>query len=77
MFLSGWLGGPLLHDERYGHPILRARHLPLPIGAHERDLWLECMNRAMQDMGVESNLRRGLYNALFEAADWMRNREEA
>jgi truncated hemoglobin YjbI len=27
-FLSGWLGGPSLYIERFGHPRLRARHLP-------------------------------------------------
>ncbi len=28
MFLSGWMGGPPLYVERFGHPRLRARHLP-------------------------------------------------
>ena len=32
MFLSGWLGGPPLYQMQYGHPRLRARHLPFPIG---------------------------------------------
>jgi hemoglobin len=32
MFLSGWMGGPNLFIERYGHPMLRARHLPFAIG---------------------------------------------
>ena len=36
-FLSGWLGGPSLYIERFGHPRLRARHLPFPIGEAERD----------------------------------------
>ena len=26
MFLSGWLGGPDLFVEKFGHPRLRARH---------------------------------------------------
>ena len=39
-FLSGWLGGPPLYVEEYGHPRLRARHLPFPIGEAERDAWL-------------------------------------
>ena len=30
-FLSGFLGGPPLYHERFGHPRLRARHLPFPI----------------------------------------------
>jgi hemoglobin len=27
-FLCGWLGGPDLYIQRFGHPRLRARHLP-------------------------------------------------
>ena len=34
LFLSGWTGGPSLYIEKYGHPRLRARHLPFPIGGH-------------------------------------------
>jgi hemoglobin len=37
MFLSGWLGGPPLYTDKFGHPMLRARHLPFAIGIAERD----------------------------------------
>ncbi len=74
MFLSGWLGGPGLYMEKYGHPMLRARHLPFAIGISERDQWMDCMRRAMEEVGVEEALRKGLYNAFFQTADWMRNR---
>ena len=74
MFLSGWLGGPGLYVERYGHPMLRARHLPFAIGTAERDAWMACMMRAMEDVGVEARLRAALAEALFGTADWMRNR---
>jgi hemoglobin len=30
-YLSGWLGGPALYETKYGHPRLRARHLPYSI----------------------------------------------
>ena len=74
-YLGEWLGGPKLYSAERGHPMLRARHLPFAIGAAERDLWLECMSQAMQEIGVEGDLRQGLYNAFFKTADWMRNRE--
>jgi len=45
MFLSGWLGGPSLFIEKFGHPRLRARHLPFTIGIEERNQWLQCMNQ--------------------------------
>ena len=77
LFLSGWLGGPPLYMEKYGHPMLRARHLPFSIGIAERDAWLACMLQAMEDNGIEEALRAGLLKAFFGTADWMRNRRES
>lgn len=74
LFLSGWLGGPPLYAERYGHPRLRARHLPFAIGILERDQWLACMARALDDCGVDPALKASLQQAFFQTADWMRNR---
>ncbi len=76
LFLSGWLGGPPLYVEKHGHPMLRARHLPFPIGIAERDAWLACMLQAMEDTGVEESLRMALLKAFFGTADWMRNQRE-
>ncbi|MGE5160070.1 MAG: group II truncated hemoglobin [Betaproteobacteria bacterium] len=73
-FLSGWLGGPDLYIERFGHPRLRARHLPFAIGVRERDQWLACMNQAMVECEVDEELRVRLLKAFFQTADWMRNR---
>lgn len=75
LFLSGWLGGPQLYTERFGHPTLRARHLPFSIGVPERDPWLACMGRAMRDAGVGENLRAQLAQAFFKTADHLRNRD--
>ncbi|MBL0093082.1 MAG: group II truncated hemoglobin [Piscinibacter sp.] len=73
-FLCGWLGGPQHYVERFGHPRLRARHLPFSIGIRERDQWLACMRQAMGEQGVESALADRLAEAFFNTADWMRNR---
>jgi len=73
-FLSGWLGGPPIYAERIGHPMLRARHQPFAIGVAERDQWLKCMSRAMDDVGVDPDLQGSLAKAFFGTADWMRNR---
>lgn len=75
-FLSGWLGGPPLYIEKYGHPMLRARHLPFPIGIPERDAWLACMLQAMEDNHIEEALRMALLKAFYGTADWMRNKPE-
>ncbi len=76
LFLSGWLGGPSLYIERYGHPMLRRRHLPFPIGTRERDQWMACMEQAMVETGVADDLRARPREAFFQTADWMRNRPD-
>ena len=76
-FLCGWLGGPQHYIERFGHPRLRARHLPYKVGLIERDQWLACMDQAMIETGVADVLRQQLNQALFQTADWMRNQAEA
>ncbi|HYC38244.1 MAG TPA: group II truncated hemoglobin [Usitatibacter sp.] len=74
LFLSGWLGGPPLYVERFGHPMLRARHLPFAIGTEERDQWMACMVQAMEEVELPRELREALAQAFFKTADWMRNR---
>ena len=74
-FLSGWLGGPDLYIERFGHPRLRARHLPFSIGLRERDQWMECMNQAMIEEAFDEDLRMWLVQAFFPTADWLVNRD--
>ena len=72
-FLCGWMGGPNHYMDRFGHPRLRARHLPFHIGILERDQWLACMNQAMEEVGVAAPLRERLMPSFFQTADWMRN----
>ena len=74
MFLCGWMGGPQHYTERFGHPMLRMRHMPFSIGVLERDQWVACMDQAMQETGVDDALRARLKESFFQTADWMRNR---
>lgn len=75
-FLSGWMGGPDLYIEQFGHPRLRARHMSFSIGVSERDQWLRCMAWAMQDVGIEEGLQQHLMTSFYQTADWMRNKVE-
>lgn len=75
-FLSGWFGGPPLFVEKYGHPRLRARHLPFKIGLSERDQWVTCMFKAMENVGIEEPTATIIRSALFRLADHMRNQPE-
>jgi hemoglobin len=72
-FLCGWLGGPSHYTDRFGHPRLRARHMPFAIGSTERDQWLACMFQAMAEQGLPATLQARLEKSLFDTADWMRN----
>jgi hemoglobin len=73
-FLCGWLGGPNHYIDRFGHPRLRARHLPFAIGIDERDQWMACMVQAMQEEGIDAGMAARLQASFHGTADWMRNR---
>ena len=73
-FLCGWLGGPDHYQSRFGHPRLRARHMPFAIGIKERDQWVTCMDQAMGETGVPDALRARLRESFMGTADWMRNK---
>jgi hemoglobin len=75
-FLSGWSGGPNLYIEQFGHPRLRARHLPYAIASGERDQWLRCMAWAMQETGMDEALQLRLMQSFYDTADWMRNKPD-
>lgn len=75
MFLSGWMGGPDLFVEKFGHPRLRGRHMPFAIGVAERDQWVACMVLAMEQAGIEESMRQKLLANFFHTADFMRNKE--
>ena len=76
LFLSGWLGGPDLYVQKYGHPMLRRRHMPFAIGKQERDQWMHCMRKALDDMPIDEPLKTKLKQAFLATADHMRNQPE-
>ncbi len=56
MFLSQFFGGPSLFSDEFGHPMMRARHLPFPITESHGEAWLKCMDEALTEVGVEEPL---------------------
>ncbi len=76
MYLSGWLGGPPLYEEKWGHPRLRMRHLPFQIGRFEAVEWMRCMRQALKRSGVGSPLAEFLEDRFEQLADHMRNQTE-
>ena len=73
-FLSGWLGGPGLFEAEYGHPRLRARHMPFPVDTQMRDQWLMCINQTLDEQVSDELLKLQLKSSFANVADHMRNR---
>jgi len=76
MFLCGWMGGPNLYIEKYGHPRLRMRHLPFAIDESARDQWMHCMRLALDETVADQSLRDELMAAFYGVADFMRNKPD-
>ena len=76
LFLTGWMGGPSLYTDKYGHPRLRGRHLPFSIGIEERDQWLYCMAQALKTMDMDEIFSEQLMSSFVQTADFMRNNPE-
>ncbi|SDH71942.1 hemoglobin [Alteribacillus persepolensis] len=75
-FLTQFLGGPALYTEEHGHPRLRARHLPFPITPTRAKAWLSCMEQAMDDIGLEGEVRENFFQRLTFTAQHMVNTPE-
>ncbi len=72
-FLTQFLGGPPLYTSEHGHPRLRKRHLPFPITPKRADAWLDCMSRAMDEVGFSGPLRDEFFARLVITARHMVN----
>ena len=58
LFLTQFLGGPSLFSDTYGHPMMRARHLPFPITPERAAAWLECMSAALAETSIPESLQK-------------------
>jgi hemoglobin len=76
LFLTQFLGGPPLYSNQYGHPQLRARHLPHPISEEDAVAWLSCMSAAITSLQIEQSLKDELFKRFIPTAMFMVNKEE-
>lgn len=74
-YLIGWMGGPPIYAQKYGGVCMTEPHEPFHIGPEERDQWLLCMNRALEQTGASEELQEMLRIPLFRVADAVRNKE--
>lgn len=75
LFFIGWLGGPQDYIAKHGHPRLRMRHARVTVDTSMRDAWLRAMRAAMDDEGIDGDVRAFLDARLGEVADFLRNSE--
>ncbi|WP_284645007.1 globin domain-containing protein [Paenibacillus silviterrae] len=64
LFLTQFFGGPPLYSEQYGHPMMRARHLPFEITPERAAAWLSCMANALDEVGMEKALKEAVLERL-------------
>lgn len=76
LFLTQFLGGPPLYSERYGHPQLRARHMPHPIHEDDAVAWLSCMSTAITSLPIEESIKDELFKRFVPTAMFMVNKDE-
>lgn len=69
MFLSGWLGGPQLYVQHVGPPRMGRAHARFGVGSAERDAWMLCMTRALEEQVADEVLRAQLVAAFAKVAD--------
>lgn len=75
-YLTGYLGGPPVYVEKYGHPRLRSRHFGAAIGPAERDEWILCFRRAMDETIAHPKLREIIWPPIERLAFHMQNKDE-
>jgi hemoglobin len=68
MFLVQYWGGPRTYSQQRGHPRLRMRHVPFTIGPAERDAWLGHMRDSLDELALDADLDRLLWEYLEMAA---------
>lgn len=73
MFLEQYWGGPGTYSATRGHPRLRMRHAPFPVGPAARDRWLVHMRTAVDSLGLAPSHQATLWDYLERAAHSMVN----
>ena len=72
-FLIGRFGGPPRYIEQRGHPRLRMRHMPFVINQAARDRWVQLMDRAFDEAGLDPEAAAVLREFLHGMATFMMN----
>ncbi len=75
LFLTQFLGGPPAYSDVYGHPRMKARHLPHAITEKDAVDWLACMSAAIGTLSISEELKDELFARFPRTAFFMVNAE--
>ena len=75
-YMSSWLGGPSLFMQERGSMCITDAHRPYSIGIAERDEWIACWNRALDDIEASDEVKEMVRVPIFRVADMLRNKDE-
>lgn len=73
LFLAQYWGGPTTYNEERGHPMLRMRHMPYPVGPAQRDRWMVHMTAALEASDAPPAVKEEMLGYFVRAADHLRN----
>ncbi|MHA1983273.1 MAG: globin domain-containing protein [Candidatus Hodarchaeales archaeon] len=78
LFLNQIFGGPREYEKTRGHPKLRKRHLPFPIGIKERNQWFNLMIESLEENGITNDheLRNTFEEYFDRTATKMMNKDD-
>ncbi|MCZ6830771.1 MAG: group II truncated hemoglobin [Gammaproteobacteria bacterium] len=76
-YLVDRMGGSPLYADKHGTECMTTPHEHYATGPRERDQWLLCMDKALDTVAVEAEVREMLKDPLYRLADAVRNREQS
>ena len=73
-FLCGYLNGPELYEEKYGPIQLAPAHGHIAVGSAEKEAWLLCMKKALEQQPYEQAFQNFIMKRLAIPAERCQNR---
>lgn len=74
-FLCSYMSGPSRYEEKYGNIRLGPAHGHLKIGPAQRDMWLRCMEYALDQQPYEESFKAFMFKRFSFTAEMCRNQD--
>jgi hemoglobin len=74
LFLIQRTGGRTTYSDERGHPRMRQRHMPFPIGTNERNAWMKNMTAALDKVPELADHKKTLHEFFDTFATFLMNK---